>query len=107
MDLFDKLQSCGGFDWDKDNLVKNWEKHQVAFWECEEVFFNQPLLLMDDLKHSTTEERFYALGKSDGGRCLFVVFTVRHRRLRVISARDMSRKERMVFKYEQEKDTRF
>jgi uncharacterized DUF497 family protein len=94
-----------GFDWDQENLLKNWEKHQVAFWECEEVFFNQPLLLADDFKHSDEEQRFYALGKTDAERMLFLAFTVRRRKLRVISARDMSRKERREYNDAEEKDS--
>src|ERR1700728_1342740 len=73
---------------------QTWEKHRVAFWESEELFFNQPLLLVEDVKHSRKEERFYALGKTDAERYLFAVFTVRNKHIRVISVRDMSRKER-------------
>jgi|ERR1700677_1434453 len=101
----DHVFNCTGFEWDKDNLTKNWEKHRVAFWECEELFFNQPLLLLGDVKHSIKEERFYALGKTDAERCLFAVFTVRNKQIRVISARDMSRKERKEYQNAEEKDT--
>src|SRR5580698_9642227 len=93
--LSDLVFGCAGFEWDKDNLTKNWEKHRVTFWECEEIFFNQPLLMAEDVKHSHQEERYYALGKTDGERFLFAVFTVRHKHIRIISARDMNRKERM------------
>lgn len=86
-----------GFDWDDGNRNKNWLRHAVAAVECEEVFFNQPLLVTTDEKHSQNEERFYALGKTNSGRRLFVSFTVRGSLLRVISARDMSRKERNVY----------
>ncbi len=97
--------NCIGFDWDKENLSKNWEKHGVGFWECEEIFFNQPLLLADDTRHSREERRFYAIGRSDSERPLFLAFTVRHRKTRVISARDMSRKERSEYKNAEKKDT--
>jgi len=65
--------------------------------ECEELFFNRPLIVGSDEEHSVGEERFYALGQSDSGRPMFVVFTIRGRLIRVISARDMSRKERRIF----------
>ena len=86
-----------GFDWDEGNRQKNWEKHKVDFRECEEVFFNQPLLISEDVKHSIQEERYYALGRSDTNRMLFLVFTVRNNKIRVISARDQSKKERMIY----------
>jgi uncharacterized DUF497 family protein len=104
MNLNELPLNCVGFDWDKENLGKNWEKHQVGFWECEEVFFNQPLLLADDPSHSKIEQRFYVLGKTDGERPLFLVFTVRRRLIRVISARDMSRKERSEYRNAEKKD---
>ena len=85
-----------GFDWDDGNLFKNWEKHRVAGSECEQIFFNRPLVA-DDETHSSKEPRFYALGVTDAGRHLFVVFTVRDKLIRVISARDMNRQERKVF----------
>jgi uncharacterized DUF497 family protein len=82
------------FEWDSANLNKNWDKHKVAHFECEEVFFNKLLVVSLDIKHSSHEARFYALGKTDRNRCLFLVFTIRNKKLRVISARDMSKKER-------------
>lgn len=86
-----------GFDWDEGNLLKNWERHRVSGAECEEVFFNYPLVAAPDEKHSDSEARFHALGVTDSGRHLYVVFTVRGKNIRVISARDMSRRERKVF----------
>ena len=86
-----------GFDWDEGNKQKNWEKHQVDFRECEEVFFNQPLLINEDTKHSSQEKRFYVLGQSDIGRTLFLVFMLRNSKIRVISARDQSKKERKIY----------
>lgn len=102
----DPIFNCIGFEWDKDNLNKNWEKHRVAFWECEELFFNEPLLLGEDVRHSENEERLFALGRTDSDRHLFVVFTVRNKHIRVISVRDMSRKERREYQNAKEKDTR-
>ena len=94
MSLFD----CTGFDWDKANIEKNWEKHRVSPFECEEVFFNEPLYVYDDVGHSEKEARFYALGRTSAGRLLFIVFTIRGGLIRVISARNMSRKEREEYK---------
>ena len=94
------LRKCTGFDWDKGNIDKNWIKHTVSPSECEQVFFNHPLVVQDDLVHSTTEKRFYALGQTDMKRFLFIAFTVRNNLIRVISARDMSRKERRVYSNE-------
>ncbi len=94
------LHDCIGFDWDKGNIDKNWIKHEVSPSECEQIFFNHPLLIQDDLVHSKIEKRFYALGKTDLKRRLFIVFTIRKNLIRVISARDMSRKERKVYNHE-------
>ena len=88
---------CTGFQWDRHNAGKNWERHQVSIPECEEVFFNAPLIVQEDPKHSQQEPRFYCLGQTDAARALFVVFTLRGTLIRVISARDMSRKEREVY----------
>lgn len=96
-DKNDILAKCTGFDWDKANAVKIREKHGVEPAECEELFFNRPLVVADDKKHSQKEARFYTLGQTDRGRLLFTVFTVRANKIRVISARDMSRKERKVY----------
>ena len=81
-----------GFDWSGGNAEKNWERHQVAPSESEQVFFNHPLLIAEDEKHSGREKRWYVLGQTDGGRELFIAFTKRKKLIRVISSRDMSRK---------------
>jgi uncharacterized DUF497 family protein len=91
------LSQLTGFDWDENNRDKNWEKHQVLVGECEEVFFNLPLLLQTDSAHSEKEPRYYVLGHTIAGRRLFIVFTVREDKIRVISARDMSKKERKIY----------
>jgi uncharacterized protein len=92
------LAECEGFQWDAGNSAKIWDRHQVMPTECEELFFNRPLIVGSDEQHSTGEDRFYALGQTDGGRLLFAVFTIRGPLIRVISARDMSRKERRIFR---------
>ena len=91
------FSSVTGFDWDDGNRDKNWEKHQVSNSECEEVFFNIPLLLQPDPVHSQTETRYYLLGQTNAGRRLFVSFTIRGENIRVISARDMSKRERTFY----------
>jgi len=92
-----KVSNCEGFEWDEGNTEKNWLKHQVHNNECEEVFFNRPLLTSDDPKHSKSEKRYYVLGQTDSSRLLFITFTIRNGKIRVISARDMSRKEKRKY----------
>ncbi len=91
-----------GFQWDIGNARKSADKHGVQQAEAEQVFFNEPLLVVEDVSHSRSEPRLHALGVTDAGRRLHVTFTLREKdtRIRVISARDMSRKERG--RYEQE-----
>ncbi len=91
------LSHLTGFDWDESNREKNWEKHLVLSSECEEVFFNLPLLLQADSAHSQEEPRYFVLGRSTAGRRLFIAFTVREDKIRVFSARDMSKKERKIY----------
>jgi len=91
------LLECTDFEWDEGNKNKNWIKHKVSNSECEQIFFNQPLIINFDEKHSNTEARFYALGDTDLNRKLFIVFTIRNKKIRVISARDMSKKERKIY----------
>ena len=86
-----------GFDWDAGNSEKNWQKHGVSVGECEETSFNQPLLVAFDAAHSLGEARHFALGRTNQGRLLFIAFAYRGTKIRVISARDMSRKERMIY----------
>ena len=88
-----------GFEWDKGNSRKNEERHSVSQSETEEVFFNQPLLLPTDLRHSQNESRYHALGSTDHCRFLHITFTLRNNGtlIRVISARDMHRKERSIY----------
>ena len=91
------LHDIIGFDWDAANKHKNWQKHQVSSSECEEIFFNIPLLLYEDHAHSTHEKRMLALGRTNKDRRLFIVFTIRKQLIRIISARDMHRKERNIY----------
>ena len=92
------LNRITGFDWDDGNARKN-DKHGVSQSETEEVFFRQPLLLLVDHQHAQQEPRFHALGQTREGRRLHITFTLRggEALIRVISARDMHRKERTVY----------
>jgi uncharacterized DUF497 family protein len=87
-----------GFDWSGGNAEKNWRSHGVNPVEAEQVFFNRPLLVKDDSGHSANEQRFMVLGQTDERRELFIAFTMRGRNIRVISARDMHRKEKKVYR---------
>jgi uncharacterized DUF497 family protein len=91
-----------GFDWDEGNSRESVDKHSVSQAEAEQVFFNDPLLVVEDARHSGREARFHALGRTDAGRPLHVTFTLRRGEtmVRVVSARPMHRKERL--RYEQE-----
>ena len=95
-------QKITGFDWDLGNALKSVTKHGVSRMEAEEVFFNAPLIIVQDNQHSQNENRFHALGKSNTGRLIHVTFTLRNKgqHIRVISARDMSKKERAIYDQE-------
>lgn len=98
---YEIIKRCVGFQWDAGNFEKNWISHQVTKSECEQIFFNQPLIFGNDDKHSETEQRYFSLGQTDDGRLLFIVSTIRKNLIRIISARDMSKKEREVYKNEE------
>ena len=87
-----------GFDWDEGNAEKN-KAHSVLPFECEQIFFNEPLLVLPDKKHSQLETRYHALGHTNDKRLLHITFTLRHdlTKIRVISARDMHKKERLIY----------
>jgi hypothetical protein len=91
------IEECLGFDWDKGNIVKNWESHHVSGAEVESIFFNHPLVQSGRVEEEQKEKRYYALGETNSGRKLFVVFTIRKKLIRPISARDMSKKERKAY----------
>ena len=98
VETLDRLRGCTGFDWDGGNAEKSKRKHAVSRFESEEIFFNQPLVVADDDEHFEHEERYFALGQTNHSRLLFVVFTMRDTLMRVISARDMTKKEREVYR---------
>ncbi len=93
------LEQITGFDWDDGNSRKSADQHDVSQAEAESVFFNDPLIVVDDAKRSETEQRLHALGKTAQNRLLHITFTLRQNgtMIRVISARDMHRKERKAY----------
>jgi uncharacterized DUF497 family protein len=93
------LSQFEGVDWDEGNSRKSESKHGVSQGESEQVFLNAPLFVFEDDEHSGAEPRFHAMGKTEAGRLLHVTFTVRAggKKIRVISARDMHRKEKAIY----------
>jgi uncharacterized protein len=94
--LQDLVGEVEGFEWDDGNSDKNWLRHEVRQAEAEQALLNTPLVVSSSSKHAG-EPRFIALGQTDAGRLLTVVFTIRNRFVRVISARAMSKTERKVY----------
>ena len=92
------LSAVEGFDWDEGNAYKNLDKHAVTQIEAEQVFLGAPLIA-EDVRHSQDEMRYQALGPTLAERLLHVTFTLRDsgRKVRIISARDMNRKERAAY----------
>ena len=93
------LNQIDGFDWDEGNARKSVEKHDVSQTEAESIFSNDPLIISTDVRHSGTETRFNSLGRTNQGRLLHLTFTLRQRNslIRIISVRDMNRKERAIY----------
>ena len=92
-----KLKKIIQFDWDKANSGKNWKSHKVSDEECEEAFFDQNKKMLKDAIHSGDEERFILLAQTKAIRILFIVFTTRGEKIRVISARDLNKKEKNLY----------
>jgi uncharacterized DUF497 family protein len=99
------LSSVSGFEWDQGNAYKNLDKHRISQGDSEEVFFNQPIYFFEDLQHSISEARWIVLGVTNLGLELSIVFTLRKRNtlIRIISARPMSRKERVIYEKAKQK----
>ena len=91
-----------GFEWDEANRRKSEQKHGVAAAEADEALLNDPLCRVDE-RHSGDEQRYVSLGETNDGRLLFLSFTIRRNRVRIISARPMSRRERMAYEEAKEK----
>jgi uncharacterized DUF497 family protein len=105
MSAKDPLAACIGFDWDDANAIKNWERPRVTPEEAEDIFFHDPFVVRSDATHSTREKRSFALGQTAQGRRLFVAFTIRGKLVRVISVRDMSKREIGEYKRHEESDS--
>lgn len=93
----EKLKKLQQFEWDKWNINKIRQKHKVEPCECEEVFFAEDKIILKDILHSKKEGRFILLGKTKKDRLLFIVFTIRRHKIRVISARNVNKKERRLY----------
>ena len=91
---WDKL---AGFEWDKGNIAKSYQKHGISSREAEEVFLDESLQILKDVKHSQRESRYIAVGKDFSGGIIFIVFTIRNSKVRVISARPANIKERQHY----------
>ncbi len=92
------FENCIGFQWDKGNSEKNLIAHLVLRLECEQVFFNKPIIVSESGTSIQIEKRCCLLGRTDLDRFLFVVFTIRHNLIRIISARDMRKKEKFIMR---------
>ena len=97
LDITRLLKTIEGFEWDKGNIEKNWKKHRVSQKESEQAFFNLSRIVIKAKRQSRTEKRYLLLGKTTNRRELSVIFTIRNKTIRVISARPMSRKERRIY----------
>ena len=94
---FEKKKELQSFEWDQGNTNKIYRKHKVKTFECEEVFFDENKVILKDVQHSGEEERYVLLGKTKKERLLFIVFTTRQHKLRIVSARDINKKERGLY----------
>jgi len=91
------LNKCTRFEWDKGNINKSFKKHKISPNEAEEIFLDEHLKIIKDIKHSQEERRLIALGKTFSEKQLFIVYTVRGEKIRIISARPMDKKERSYY----------
>ena len=91
------LEKTAGFEWDENNIDKNYKKHGITPREAEELFLDEDLLLLEDIEHSKKEERFIAIGKTADNMILFAVFTMRDDKVRIISVRIANEKERRKY----------
>lgn len=89
-----KLDKYSGFEWDKGNIDKSYQKYGITPNESEEAFLDEKLIILKDFEHSGKEKRYSLIGKTNVGKILFVVFTLRSKKIRIISARIANKKER-------------
>ena len=94
--MFD-FSEITSFQWDRGNLEKSQQKHGVRLKETEEIFLDENVLFVEDVKHSQKEQRYIAIGQTAQKVVLLVVFTFRGKRIRVISARHANKKERSEY----------
>lgn len=99
------LSKIKGFQWDKGNVDKSYQKHGITPNRAEEVFLDRNLGIERDIKHQEIEDRYIAIGKTSSGRILFVVFTLRKNKIRIISARSANEKERRKYETSIKKDS--
>lgn len=109
IDLFKTKQdkfNWNEFDWNEGNRDKNLLKHKVTSNEAEGIFFNKPLIIVPDIKHSQIEKRFIACGRTNNDRKLTIIFTLRNKKIRIISARSQNRKERRQYEKTSQANTK-
>ena len=99
------LENCEGFEWDDGNSGKNWHLHRVTDAESEEVFSNEPIVIVRDSSHSSFETRYAVRSVTNSGRRLTVIFAIRNALIRVISARDMTRREERSYEEKIERNS--
>jgi len=92
-----KLDDIKGFEWDKGNIDKSYKKHGVKPSEAEETFLDEKVLILRDVKHSQKEKRYILIGKNTENKILFIVFTLRRKKIRIISVRKANRKEINIY----------
>lgn len=91
------LEEVSGFEWDAGNKEKSLAKHEVGNEECEEAFFDYNKEVQKDILHSVNEKRYILIGQTKQNRLLYIVFTIRKDKVRVISARDINKKEKKLY----------
>ena len=91
------LKEVSGFEWDAHNKEKSFIKHEVTNEECEETFFDYNKKIQKDNLHSINEKRYVLMGQTKQNRLLYIIFTIRKNKIRVISARDINKKERKLY----------
>ena len=99
------LENCEGFEWDDGNSNKNWHLHRVSDGECEEIFFNLPIIIVFEKKRLYNEPRYIALGRTNTDRLLFIAFVIRKKLIRVISARDMTKSDKRRYEEKVKRNT--
>jgi len=91
------------FEWNEGNEPKSYTKHGVSNLEAEAVFQDEGKLHFRDPLHSSDESRFVTIGRSNRPRILFIAWTLRRAKVRIISARPASRKERKLYEKKSKK----